>query len=661
MKRKFAKMQLPVAILSMAVMLSACNAAVMPASDAGEGAAAATDAAAVPGAEPAAAIEKATYKDNDFAADWSAEHPSRIVLSGSGATIEGAGASVQDGTLTISAGGTYVLSGAWQDGQIVVDAPEKDEVHLVLDGVEVQRSGSAPLYVKQADKVIVTLQEGTTNTFADWAQGADHVSADELHAAIYSKADLTVNGTGTLVVHGNYKDGLASKDDLKITGGTLQIDAKDDGLLGKDLVAVKDGAITVIAGGDGIKSTNETDAGKGNIAIEGGTFDIQAEADGVQAAGSIRIDGGTYSIVTGGGSAKAVAKVDTNGPGPMGGNGGMRGRGPMDGNGGMNAPGAMDDNGGANGSGPTANRNVEPQVKQTAEEADTVSAKGLKAAANLTINDGTLTMDTQDDAIHSNNSLNIAGGQIKIAAGDDGLHADTALTISGGSIDITKSYEGIESALITIDDGMVRVVSSDDGLNVSTGGDKLAIHGGNLTVDAEGDGLDSNASIVMTGGNVTVYGPTANNNGALDYDGTFDISGGTLIAAGSSGMAMAPSDSSAQPSVGMTYSSTQAAGTEAVVKDASGAVVASVKPTKAYQSIVFSSPNLKQDAAYTLYTGEQNIVEFQIAHAVTWLNESGVTSAPAGHGGMPGGGGPGGGPGGRGGGMRGGGNMPQGQ
>uniref|UniRef100_A0A4Y8Q008 Carbohydrate-binding domain-containing protein n=2 Tax=Paenibacillus athensensis TaxID=1967502 RepID=A0A4Y8Q008_9BACL len=686
MKRRLAKMKLPVAILSMAAILSACNAAgEVPASgtEAGEAAAAGktkTEASASASSEPAAAIEKATYKENDFATDWTSENPSRIVLSGSQAAIEGTGASVKEGVLTISAGGTYVLSGAWADGQIVVDAPEKDEVHLVLNGVEVKRSGSAPLYVKEADKVILTLQDGTTNTFADWTQGAGEAAEDEPDAAIYSKADLTVNGAGTLVVHGSYKDGLASKDDLKVTGGTLQIDAKDDGLLGKDLLAVKDGKISVVAGGDGMKSTNDTDAGKGNIAIEGGAFDIQADADGVQAAGSIRIDGGTYSVVTGGGSAKAVMKTEQNGPmggnggmrgpGPVNGDGGMQGPGPVDGDGGMQGPGPVDGNGGMQGSGPVdgnggpgasglAASKADSQAAQTTEEAETVSAKGLKAAANLTIAGGTLTIDAKDDALHSNNSLNIIGGQIQIASGDDGLHADTALTIAGGSVNITKSYEGIESALITIDDGTVNVTSNDDGLNVSTGGDKLAINGGEVTVDAEGDGLDSNASIVMTAGHVVVYGPTANNNGALDYDGTFEISGGTLIAAGSSGMAMAPSDTSAQLSVGMTYSTAQAAGTEIAVKDASGAIVASVTPTKTYQSVVISSPDLQKNGAYTLYAGGQKVVDFTLASQVTWVNESGVTTAPSGHGGMPGGGG---GPGGRGGGgMRGGRSMQQGQ
>ncbi|MEI7024134.1 carbohydrate-binding domain-containing protein [Paenibacillus sp. y28] len=605
------KMKLFTAILSMAVLLSACNSTAgtqqVDAPSASQ--TAQTDLAQIKTASAAAsstaqAIEKATYKDNDYAADWTKENPVKITLNEAGAAIEGTGASVQDQTVTISAAGTYVLSGTWKNGQIVVDVPEKDEVRLVLNGVTLERSGSAPLYIKQADKAILTLQEGTRNTVSDGsAAGTAAASEDELNAAIYSKADLTVNGTGTLVVHGHVNDGLASKDNLKITGGTLEIYAADDGIIGRDLLAVKDGSITVQAGGDGLKTTNDTDESKGNVVIEGGTFAITSGADGLQSARGIRIDGGTYAIVTGGGSAKAVMKAETNGPGGPGGMGG---------------------------------RNTAQQ--QTTASDETTSTKAVKAASSLIINNGNFTLDSLSDGLHSNDSLMISGGQITISAGDDGLHADGSLTIAGGTIDIVKSYEGIEGSLITIADGTIHVVSSDDGVNISGDGDKLVINGGSLTVDAAGDGLDSNGSIVMTGGAVVVYGPTANNNGALDYDKTFDISGGTLIAAGSSGMAMATSESSAQMTVLMTYSSSQAAGTVTTIKDSSGAVIASATPTKSYQSIVFSSPGLKKDETYSLYSGDKKLVDFNMTASVTWLNESGVTAARSmGPGGMGGG------------------------
>lgn len=552
--------------------------------------------------------EVVTYDANDYYTQWKNENPNYIELNGTTATLKGAGATVSDSKITITAAGVYVISGKLDNGQIIVDVKDKEVVKLVLNGAEINSADNAPIYVKSAEKTIISLEEGAENLVSD---GTKYVladaSEDEPSAAIFSKGNLTINGTGKLTVGGNYNDGITSKDDLKVTGGNIQIYSVDDGLMGKDIVAVKAGTIAIEAGGDGIKSTNDTDALKGSVALEGGTFNIKSEADGIQANTAVLISGGAFTISSGGGSANAVAKAET----------------------------------------------------------EEVSAKGIKALIEISISGGTFKIDSADDAIHSNKNITIISGDIAIEAGDDGIHAGESLAIKDGKVNISKSYEGIESNIITLSGGEVHIVSKDDGINVAGGNDgatvngkpsqdnfsssgdsKLNINGGYVTVDASGDGLDANGSIYMTGGTVIVSGPTTNGNGAIDYDGKFEISGGLLMSAGSSGMAQATSEESSQFSVIMTYPETQKAGTVVHLKDSKGNTVGTFTPKKDYQTVVVSSAKINKGETYTLYSGGTTtaneslesytdgeykggtkVVEFSITNSVTWLNETGVTTA----------------------------------
>ncbi|KGE20145.1 carbohydrate-binding domain-containing protein [Paenibacillus wynnii] len=568
-----------------------------------------------------------TFDEKDQSTDWSAENPVLIQLEGTSASIEGSGAEAKDGSVMITAAGTYVLSGKLTEGQVVVDVQDEGNVRLVLNGVDIHDSDSAPIYVKEAKNAMITLIAGTENVVTD---GKTYVladdSTDEPNAAIFSKSDLTINGTGKLSVLANYNNGITSKDDLKIREGTIEVQAADDGILGRDMVAVADGKITIVAAGDGIKATNDTDAAKGFIAIAGGTFDVKAGADGIQAETTVLIDGGTYTMVTGGGNENGEVKVEERGQGgPWGGD--------------------------------TAQSSTDTEIES--EETESQSAKGVKATGNIVVNNGTFTIDSADDAIHSNGSVVVSGGELAIASGDDGLHAGTSLTISGGQVDITKSYEGIEGSVITISGGETHVVASDDGTNAAGGTNNLLnITGGYLTVNSLGDGLDSNGSLSMSGGTVVVSGPTGNGNGTLDYDGTFEMTGGTLAAAGSSGMAQAPSNDSSQFSLLMSFPQTQKAGTLVHLEDSEGNNIMTFAPAKDYQTIVISSPNLKKAGSYTLYSrgtstgsevsgyyadgeysGGTKVIDFEITTSVTWLNESGVTAAQSNNFGGGGGGG----------------------
>ena len=481
---------------------------------------------------------------------------------------------------------------------------------------------SAPIYVVNAEKTVITLAAGTENYVTDAETSLfDDAESDEPKAAIFSHDDLTINGEGSLTVTANANNGIASQDDLKTPGGHITVTAVNDGLKGKDSIAIKEGVITISAGGDGLQAHNDSDVEKGYIAIEGGTLHITAGLDGIQAETRLLVSGGDISLTTGGGSGNSSMLA---GWGLWGSNGD-----------------------------------------------DAASAKGLKAGLDVTITGGVITIVSSDDAIHSNSRLTLDGGTITLASGDDGLHADATLEISGGDLNITQSYEGLESAVITLSGGTLHLVASDDGINVAGGNDgsalngrpgqnefaasdedHLYINGGTLVVDAGGDGLDSNGYFDMTGGLVIVNGPTNNGNGPLDYSGTFNISGGTLVAVGSSGMAQAPSPSSTQYSVMYNFDSAQPAGTMVHIETAAGEEVLTFVPPKDYQSVLLSSPALANGSTYVVYTGGSSTGPATDAlhtggayTAGTEVASLAISSMVTSNGGQRGG--PGGGPGGR--------------
>jgi hypothetical protein len=505
-------------------------------------------------------------EDHDDPEDyiWDSTTVIPIILSGNSIQVDSPCVIVNGSLATIAAPGTYHISGTLTDGQLVVNSPEEGIVRLIFGGTSINCSNSAPVYIQNASRVLISLEDSTENALSDGSSYVFDTDEDEPNAAIFSKEDLTIDGNGSLTVHGNYNDGIASKDGLLIKSGTLSITAADDGIRGKDYLIVEDGSITINAGGDGMKSDNDEDASEGYIMIGRGTFNITAGGDAIQALADVDITDGEFILSSGGGSGGYAVS----------------------------------------------------------------SAKGIKAGDNLTIQAGDFTVNSADDAIHSNNTVDIYGGIISISSGDDGIHADYDLTVSGGEIDIARSYEGLESADadIYIYGGDIHIVSSDDGINIAGGGDTgfggpggppgpppdassasagnyyLYISGGNIVINADGDGLDVNGSVEMSDGSLVISGPTANNNGAMDYDGSFSISGGFLAAAGSSGMAQAPGGSSSQHSVLLTSRTTWAAGTLFHIQTSGGEELLSFAPAKKYSSVVFSSPGLVHGLGCEIYT-----------------------------------------------------------
>ena len=454
------------------------------------------------------------------------------------------------GSVTITEAGVYVLSGTVADGTVTVDVTSDDKVQLVLNGVSIAASSSAAILVENADKVFITLAEGTVNTLTT----AAFDESSDVDAVIFSRDDLTLNGAGTLILS-SPKHGIVGKDDVKVTGGVYQITAEGRGIDANDSVRIAGGDFTIVSGKDTIRAKHD-EADKGYVLIAGGSFNL-----------------------TVGGGAASAARSSSYG----------------------NGFGGRQQQWGSYGG------------SSSSDTSD--SMKAVKASGNLTILSGSFVIDAADDAIHSDSDILIAGGDFTISTGDDGMHANNALTIEDGTVNILQSYEGLEATSLTIAGGNISLIASDDGLNAAGGNDGsgrgwndmfasdgslILISGGNLYVNAQGDGIDSNGDLTITGGVIVVSGPTGSGNGALDKNGVAAITGGTVIAAGSSGMAETFGNTSTQAS-SLVYLNGQAG--EIKVTDQSGKVILSGTVEKSFQTVVVSSPDMVTGQTYTLSCG----------------------------------------------------------
>jgi hypothetical protein len=498
---------------------------------------------------------------------WDDSEIIEIVLNGSSITENSDKVTVDGSKATVISAGTYRITGTLSDGQILVDTKDAGIVRLILNGVNITCSNSAPIYIKNAGKALIVLATATNNFITD---GTSYIldADEEPKAAVFSKSYLSFFGGGSLSVDANYKDGISGKDGLLIKSGTFNINAADDGIRGKDYLIIKDGNISVSAAGDGFKSDNEEDAALGYVTIESANVNITAGGDGISSQTDLNITDGSFKIITGGGTgAIAVTKAGEEGPNPG-------------------------NQGGYNG---------------------TISEKALKSAASISIAKGSFVLDAADDAIHATNSVALKGGSFTIATGDDAIHAETSIAIAVDTLNILKSYESLESASITVTSGFISMVSSDDGFNATKGsateandGSLLTISGGTIVVNSSGgDGIDSNGNVVMTGGTVVVHGPQSQPEVGIDVNGTFNVSGGLLLATGpnSGNMIEANSSSSSQYSAKITISSTLSSSSLFHIQDAAGKDLVTYKPVRTIYYVVFSSPDLQSGSTYSVYTG----------------------------------------------------------
>lgn len=563
------------------------------------------------------------FTERDLAGTYEESGAVYVTLSDDGITGETAGVAINGQTMTITAEGTYIFSGTLSEGQIVVDA-DNAKVQIVFDNVDITCASSAAVYVKSAEKVFVTLAEGSQNTLRNTDE---YVAIDDnnIDAVIFAKSDLTLNGTGSLTIVSAEGHGIVSKDDLKITGGTYDITAAGHALSGKDSVRIADGTFILTAEKDGIHAENADDEEKGYIYIADGDFTITSDGDGMDASNIVQIEDGTFDITAGGGAANSLKTHESDMPG-----GGMSQNIERPDGESMPQMGEKPDEESMSQMGEKPDGENMPQDTTTDESG--TSTKGIKAGGGMYLNGGTYQIDSADDSIHSNANITIADGTYTLATGDDGVHADDALTVNGGTITVTESYEGLEGLTVTINDGTIDITARDDGINTAGGTDQsgfgtfgdhfkgmdsaddeteettdnemwMELNGGYIHILAGGDGVDSNGDLTINGGEIYIDGPSDNGNSAIDYGDRSSayVNGGMLVAIGSSGMAEGMSDSSKQEVLMVKLGEQMEAG-DVELTDNEGNVIVSYTALKSYDCVIISTAEVESGATYTLTT-----------------------------------------------------------
>lgn len=559
--------------------------------------------------------EAEMFTERDYKTEYDESKSVSIELNGSSVKCDSDAVTISGTTITISEEGTYIFSGTLDDGQIYVDAEDTDKLQILLNGASITSATSAPLYILEADKVFVTLAEGTENALTN---GGTFTAIDDnnIDGAVFSKQDLTFNGSGSLTITSPAGHGVVCKDDLVFTGGTYTVNSASHGLDANDSVRITKADITMTSGKDGIHAENTDDTSLGFVYMADGTLNVSAQGDGMSAGAHMHIKDGDFDIVSGGGSENAEKETSDSWGDFMGGgvHGGM--------------------GGGRPGMGRTKPQSMQEYETQSSasDSEDGTSIKGMKAAGDLVIAGGTFKIDSADDAVHSNASISVNGGTFEILSGDDGFHADETLAICDGTINIAESYEGLEALDIKVSGGNIKLVASDDGLNAAGGNDSsgtagprggdqfggrggmggpggmssssngsIVISGGQLHVNASGDGIDANGTLEITGGYTVVVGPTQGDTATLDYDASAVMKGGTFIGTGASGMAQTFSDSE-QGIIGVGVGN-QPAGTKIELLDGDGNVIISHEPELSFAVVILSSPDMEKGESYMLNIG----------------------------------------------------------
>ena len=429
-------------------------------------------------ASSALQIDSTYFTDRDSKIDYEESTASKIVLSSTTAKITGDGAKLEDKTIKITKEGTYILSGSSDGLNVVVEAADTEKVWLVFDNLSM-KGVSAPIQVLTADKVFITLAKGSTNTIED----IETAESEELNAAIYSKSDLTINGSGKLIVNGKYEHGIKSSDDLKMLGGSFVITAANDGLNANDALNIKDSVIEISAKGDGIHSDK-------NVYIDGKSLNIKESEEGIE------------------------GKV-----------------------------------------------------------------------------------------------VDIVSGDIDIKSSDDGINAtDSSLKTDNLPADVQEKIknrperpegEAVPEGEMQRPEGMPR-----GGGFENQEGTEIIIRGGDLYIDASGDGIDSNGNLTVSGGKVVIEGSGGRGDGAIDYNGTGLVTGGEVLALGGSDMLQSFSSESAQSHIVVTAKESIDVGAKITIKDESGKVLYEHINKKAFSALVYSSKDLVKSKNYTVQIGD---------------------------------------------------------
>ncbi len=409
--------------------------------------------------------------DKDTTTDYDSS-ASSIKLNGDSIDCSSSGVTINKTTATITAPGTYVISGTLSDGQIIVNVDKKEDVHLVLDGVDITCFDSAPIYIMSADKTIITLAEGSLNTLTD-SENFTYTDSEseEPNAALFSKDNLTINGSGSLTVNANFNNGIQTKNHLKIISGKITVTAANDALKGKDSVTITGGTFKLTTKGDGINSSNAEEEGRGYIHITGGDFDITSDGKGINGATLIYTEGGNFTISSDDDSIHSNGDVTI-------------------------ADGSF----------------------TLASDDD-----GIHADSDLTINGGTVSITRSYEGLEGG-GVNINGGDISVYASDDGINVASGNDESAsGGMWGKDAFASDSCCVLTITGGNVYINCSGDGLD-SNG--TIVMSDGNVVVDgpdsSANGALDYGISFEITGGNLIAIGASGMSE---------NVTGGTQCAA----------------------------------------------------------------------------------------------------------------------------------
>ena len=476
---------------------------------------------------------------------WDSSSEATIDLSNPTATD---GVTVSDGVITITKAGNYRLSGTYS-GQVKVEVADSDMVRLILDNATITNSTGAAINVVEADEVVIYTASGSTNTVSDGSSYSDTASGSP-DAAIYSKSDLTLAGEGTLKVEGKYKEGIHTTDGLVIASGTLEVTAANTGIKGKDYVDILDGTVTVTATKDGIKATNDTDGNRGWVRLSGGTVNISAGDDGFKAERVLEISGGTLNITE---SNEGIEAQYIN---------------ILDGT--VNVTSSDD---GINAS------------YSTSSSSSTESTSSSTTQTSQTAQSNQTAQNTQSGQSAQGNAAQGGQGGQPPAGGGQAPSGNMGQPPAGGGGGMGGGHGTFEVVDATIN-----------------------IAGGTVTVNANGDGIDSNGTATLSGGTLVVNGPFTGGNTSLDTNGDLLLNGTTVVAGNSGDMFEAPASSSTSGYVKLTNLSNVSSGTTIQVADSSGKVVANYKVTNSNTALILvSSANITKGQSYTVYTTTDSV------------------------------------------------------
>ncbi|MDE7432144.1 MAG: carbohydrate-binding domain-containing protein [Lachnospiraceae bacterium] len=537
-------------------------------------------------------VIKPEYSNQELSGEYDKATGIKITLADDKTECKSDKVRINGNTITILQSGTYILQGKLNNGKVLVDSTDNGIVQLVLSGVDVTSSDSAPIYVKKAKETIITLAENTTNTFTDAETYImENEQDNESNAAIFSKDDLTINGSGTLVVNANYNHGIQSKDNLRLISGTIFVNSAGDGIVGKDSVIIKDADIRVCSSDAGIKATN-IENGYGYIYLDSPVLSIDSMGDGLHSDTVIQMDGGDVTIQSGDDGIHADIKVLINGG--------------------------------------------------TLKIED--SYEGIEGCM-IVINDGNISIYSDDDGINASNGTNSGPEGGMFMGNKEREKSDVPVNMPmpddmqipenmPNSVPDNKMNDKPDNIPNERPNGTGRPeepVSSEVSSALADIDVLIEINGGTVYVNASGDGIDSNGSIVMNGGDVRVDGPENGGNGALDYDSDFQINGGTLIAVGNSQMAMAPSEDSGTNSVYIVFENYYEKGTNIVIKDMEENELISYTPSKKFNALVFSDEKIEMGMSYAVYADDECIETITVSNVITTSgNVSGDRGNPQG-------------------------------